>query len=51
MNTKKTKKMKRTTKTIKKRKPRKSKTKKRYHKKTTYDIYKQQILHYKKSSC
>jgi hypothetical protein len=36
-------------KTIKKRKPRKSKTKKKYHKKTTYDIYKQQILHYKKS--
>jgi hypothetical protein len=32
-----------------KRKPRKSKTKKRYHKKSTYDIYKQQILHYKKS--
>ena len=33
-----------------KRKPRKSKTKKRYHKKSTYDIYKQQILHYRKSS-
>jgi len=32
-----------------KRKPRKSKTKKRYHKKSTYDIYKQQILHYKKT--
>jgi len=30
---------------------RKSKTKKKYHKKTTYDIYKQQILHYRKSPC
>ena len=31
-------------------KQRKTKHKKRYHKKTTYDIYKQQILHYRKSS-
>jgi hypothetical protein len=47
MNTKRTKKTKRTKRNTKKRK---SKTKKKYHKKTTYDIYKQQILHYKKSS-
>ena len=48
MKSKRTKRTKRTKryKTTKKRKP---KTKKRYHKKTTYDIYKQQILHYKKS--
>ena len=32
-----------------KRKTKQSKTKKRYHKKSTYDIYKQQILHYKKT--
>ena len=31
-------------------KQRKTKHKKRYHKKSTYDIYKQQILHYRKSS-
>jgi hypothetical protein len=35
--------------TKRKTKTKQSKTKKRYHKKSTYDIYKQQILHYKKS--
>ena len=43
MKSKRTKRIKRKTKT------KQSKTKKRYHKKSTYDIYKQQILHYKKS--
>jgi hypothetical protein len=45
MNNKKTKR-----KTKSKQRKTKHKTKKRYHKKSTYDIYKQQILHYRKSS-
>ena len=44
-------KSKRTKRTKRKTKTKQSKTKKRYHKKSTYDIYKQQILHYKKRSC
>ena len=40
---------KRTKRIKRKTKTKQSKTKKRYHKKSTYDIYKQQILHYKKS--
>ena len=40
---------KRTKRIKRKTKTKQSKTKKRYHKKSTYDIYKQQILHYKKT--